>query len=235
MINLSRLSRAFFSGGIKGHFGQWAEDVLVRKLFPKNKTNGTYLDLGSYHPFTHSNTAYFWMKGWTGFNVDANPNTIKLFNKARPNDCNIWSAIVPKVDYDSGVHEISLLLPNDADYSNGVAAAGTVSNEVGIQRGFNNSQIVPAKSIAQIITEYKIGMVDYVNLDIEGFDEVILNEIDFATLKPSVVTVEDYSNSLSELSSSVITKLMGLNNYELVARAGPTSIFLKNQTNSKPD
>ncbi len=227
MINLSKLSSAIFSGSMKGHFGQWAEDVLVRKLFPKNKTNGTYLDLGSYHPFTHSNTAYFWMKGWRGFNVDANPNTIKLFNKTRPNDCNIWSAIVPKVDYDNGMHEILLLLPNDADYTNGVAATGTVSNEVGMQRGFNNTTIVPAKSISQIISEYKIGVVDYINLDIEGYDEVILNEIDFLTLQPTVVSVEDYSNSLPELSSSGITKLMGSNKYELVARAGPTSIFLK--------
>jgi hypothetical protein len=28
---------ALLSGGIKGNFGQWAEDVKVRKLFPKNK------------------------------------------------------------------------------------------------------------------------------------------------------------------------------------------------------
>jgi FkbM family methyltransferase len=229
MINLSKLSRAVFSGSMKGHFGQWAEDVLVRKLFPKNKVNGIYLDLGCYHPFTHSNTAYFWMKGWTGFNVDANPNTIKLFNKTRPNDCNIWSAIVPKVDYDNGVDEISLLLPYDADYSNGVAATGTVSNEVGSERGFDNTKIVPAKSISQIISEYKIGEVDYINLDIEGFDEIVLKEIDFSTLQPTVVTVEDYSKSLLELSASGITKLMGSNNYELVARAGPTSIFLKNK------
>jgi hypothetical protein len=41
--------------------------------------------------------------------------------------------------------------------------------------------------------------------------------------------VEDYSKSLLELSASGITKLMGSNNYELVARAGPTSIFLKNK------
>jgi len=229
MINLTKLSRAIFSGSMKGHFGQWAEDVLVRKLFPKNKTNGTYLDLGSYHPFTHSNTAYFWMKGWTGFNVDANPNTIELFKKVRPGDCNIWSAIVPKLDYENGLHEISLLLPDHADHISGVVATGTVSNAVGIQRGFDRSKIVPAKSISQIITEYKIDAIDYLNLDIEGLDEIILNEIDFTKMQPTVVSVEDYSNSLPELSLSRITKLMESNKYELVARAGPTSIFLKNK------
>ena len=46
-------------------------------------------------------------------------------------------------------------------------------------------------------------------------------------MQPTVVSVEDYSNSLPELSLSRITKLMESNKYELVARAGPTSIFLK--------
>lgn len=167
------------------------------------------------------------MKGWYGFNVDANPNTIALFNKTRPQDCNIWSAIVPKDDYDKGLNQISLLLPDDADYVSGIAATGTVSKEVGTQRGFNNTKIIPAKSIFQIINEYKIGTVDYINLDIEGLDEVILNEIDFDVLQPRVLTVEDYSNTLAELASSGITKVMQSNKYELISRAGPTSIFLR--------
>ena len=225
MQKISKLTSAIFSGGIKGHFGQWAEDVLVRKLFPKNKKDGIYLDLGAYHPFTHSNTAYLWMKGWKGFNVDANPHTIDLFKKTRPHDCNIWSAIIPQLDYNRGVHEISLLLPDASDQRNGVAATGTVNQDVGADRGFKNSQTVPARSISQIIAEYGVGPIDYINLDIEGFDEIILNELDFDFLQPSVVSVEDYSNTFKELCNSGITQFMASQSYELVARGGPTSIF----------
>ena len=102
MVNFFKLTAALFSGSIKGHFGQWGEDVFLRKIFPKNKNNGTYLDIGAYDPFMHSNTAYLWMKGWTGFNVDANPHTIQRFNKIRPNDKNIWTAIIPNSDYEKG-------------------------------------------------------------------------------------------------------------------------------------
>jgi hypothetical protein len=56
-VRIQYLIEAIFSGGIKGHFGQWAEDVIVRKLFPKNKNHGIYLDLGAYHPFIFSNTS----------------------------------------------------------------------------------------------------------------------------------------------------------------------------------
>ncbi len=229
MIGLSKLSSAVFSGAIKGHFGQWAEDVLVRKLFPKNKKSGVYLDISSYHPFTHSNTAYFWMKGWRGYNVDANPNTIQLFNKVRSDDVNIWSAIVPNADYENGVREVALLLPSKSDATNGVAATGTVSRSVGNERGFSQSKHVPALSVRELMASNKIANIDYLNVDIEGYDEIILNEIDFSILNPQVVTVEDYSTDLVSLCSSRITRLMNSNNYALVGRAGPTSIFLKNQ------
>lgn len=41
--------KAVFAGNAKGHFGQPAEDALVRKLFPK-RMSGTYLDLDAFHP-----------------------------------------------------------------------------------------------------------------------------------------------------------------------------------------
>lgn len=227
MVALNKLASALFSGSIKGHFGQWAEDVLVRKLFDKSKKDGIYLDIGAYHPFTHSNTAYFWMKGWHGFNIDANPHTIKLFEKYRPEDTNIWTAIVPSADFESGTQQISLMLPSKADYSSGVAATGTVSNLLGVERGFSESHKVPASSIYSLIKKHSITNIDYLNIDIEGYDEVILNEIDFSLITPTVVTVEDYSDDLEQLATSKITSLMKVNGYSLAGRAGPTSVFLK--------
>lgn len=227
MVAISRLAKALFSGGIKGHFGQWSEDVLVRKLFDKRKVDGVYLDIGAYHPFTHSNTAYFWMKGWRGFNIDANPNTIRLFQNYRPTDTNIWTAIIPKADYDNGTHQVSLMLADQADYSSGISATGTVNRLVGSERGFAGAQQVPAISISALIENHSISNVDYLNIDIEGYDEVILSEIDFSLLTPTVVTIEDYSNNFEQLVNSNITKRMKASDYELTARAGPTSIFLK--------
>lgn len=226
MIAITKLASALFSGGIKGHFGQWAEDVLIRKLFDKSKKNGTYLDIGSYHPFTHSNTAYFWIKGWHGFNIDANPHTIKLFNKYRPTDTNIWTAIVPTADYDGGTRKVSLMLPSRADYSSGVAATGTVNNLVGNERGFSEKLEVPATSVASLLKNQNIKNIDYLNVDIEGYDEIILSEIDFSIITPTVVTVEDYSDDIDQLVGSKITNIMRMNGYALAGRAGPTSIFV---------
>ena len=229
MVAISRVANSVLSGSIKGHFGQWAEDVLIRKLFPKSKKDGVYLDIGAYHPFTHSNTAYFWMKGWRGFNVDANPNTIQLFQKTRPTDTNIWSAIVPRADYDNGTRQVSLLLPNKADYASGIAATGTVLASVGSERGFAATQQVPAMSISALIEKHGVKKIDYLNIDIEGYDEVILGELDFTLIAPDVVSIEDYSENFEQLLSSNITSLMSQRHYKLAGRAGPTSIFVKQQ------
>jgi len=119
------------------------------------------------------------------------------------------------------------MLPSKADYSTGVAATGTVNNSVGNERGFSETLQVPAISVASLLKNKNIKNIDYLNVDIEGYDEIILSEIDFSIITPTVVTVEDYSDDFGQLISSKITNQMRMNGYDLVGRAGPTSIFLK--------
>lgn len=222
---ITKLVKTALSGGVKGHFGQWAEDVLVRKLFPRKKTSGIYLDIGAYHPFKHSNTAYFWLKGWHGFNIDANPNTINLFNKARPTDTNIWTAIIPEKDYRAGIREVDLMLPAKKDHASGVSATGTCHSNTALERDFKESQKVSAKSISQIITDFNISNIDYLNVDVEGYDSVIIQEFDFAVFHPKVISIEDYSEDMAKLLSSEISTFLFSKGYLLMGRAGPTSIF----------
>ena len=74
---------------------QFGEDKRIIKIF-KGKKNGTYLDLGCFHPIRQNNTYLFYKLGWHGINIDLNPLTIELFNVARPNDINICAAISSK-------------------------------------------------------------------------------------------------------------------------------------------
>jgi len=222
MTLITRLARTFLSGSYKGHFGQWAEDVLVRKLFPRKKTSGIYLDIGAHHPFRGSNTAYLWLKGWRGFNIDANPQTIKLFNQVRPSDKNIWTAVISQMEYFNGVREVDLMLPNcDGD----VSAIGTCSTAVGLERGFNKRLKVPAKSISQVMIDYNIHEFDYLNIDVEGYDEEIIRDFDFSIIRPKVITIEDYSENIKKVLLSNISTVLFSKGYDLVGRAGPTSIF----------
>jgi FkbM family methyltransferase len=212
-----------FSGHVKPHFGQWGEDVLIRKLFPKNKVNGKYVDIGAYHPFKHSNTAGFWMRGWTGINIDANKHSIELFKRKRPKDVNLWSAVVPHKTLNLDSRCIDLYMP----YKNNISTIGTVDIDLSSERSFTEKVSVPATSIPLLTKEYDLSDVDYVNIDVEGLDTELVKDMDFIDFSPTVISVEDYSPSLTELLTSEISRHLLINSYELVARAGPTSIFIK--------
>jgi len=225
-MSLIKLYKTLSSGALKGHFGQWSEDVLIRKLFDRKKKDGVYLDIGAYHPFKHSNTAYFWIKGWKGYNIDANPKTITLFKNNRPSDVNIWAAIVP--NNKQAADTVNLMLADKSDLPSGVSATGTCNPAIAADRQFKSTIKVPAKTISQIINENHITKIDYLNIDVEGYDAALISDFDFSTLRPKVISVEDYGDSLNEVIESSITKKLTSDNYILVARAGPTSIFLSN-------
>jgi hypothetical protein len=225
-LQLKRLFSALASGKLKGHFGQYAEDVLVRKYFPSDTTQGRYLDVGCYHPFRHSNTAFFWLKGWSGVNVDANPITVELFKKSRPQDTNIWAAVVPEESLEMGNSFVELEVPTVSEGTIGISGIGRVRGASLDTMGRPTKLVkVPAKSINQILLENNLRELDFFSLDIEGFDTAIISEFDFDYCEPKMICVEDFSDSFEELIQSDLTRLLQDRDYKLIGRAGLSSIF----------
>lgn len=69
-------------------FSQEGEDMILRKLLDR-KTTGFYIDVGAHHPQRFSNTYFFYLKGWSGINIDPIPGRMKLFNQLRNRDINL--------------------------------------------------------------------------------------------------------------------------------------------------
>ena len=79
----------------KKSYSQFNDDIFIKKFF-KNKTVGTYVDIGCHHPFKLNNTYLLYKKGWNGLNIDLMKINIDLFNIWRPGDKNICSAVSNK-------------------------------------------------------------------------------------------------------------------------------------------
>jgi FkbM family methyltransferase len=219
---------ALLKGQLKGHTGQWAEDTIVRKLFLRSKKQGFYVDLGAYHPFIHSNTAYLYLKGWKGINVDANKHSIPLFDKARPNDINLNLALIPSNQYGNNSQTVELYLPNegsDETGRNGIAATASLNSSIASERNLKRTEKVNAIDIYTLFQKYNLTEIDYLNIDIEGMDYYILQDINYKNTKIHVISVEDYCSSIHTAVESKITKHLQNNGYDLVSRVGPTSIF----------
>jgi hypothetical protein len=219
---VKRFLQSLFSGKLKIHFGQYGEDILIHKIFSKRIRYGFYLDVGAFHPFQYSNTAYLWVKGWRGMNVDANPNSIRIFKKARSQDTNLLAAIVPA---ETAKNNASVPI-----YSSGsnIDPMGTCDQKTAGDRGYAEMHNIPAYDISAILemaAKISGGVIDFLNIDIEGLDEIIVNEIDFNKYKPSVVCIEDYSSDIPTCAVSNITRRLLLAGYSLDAKIGPSSIF----------
>ena len=217
---LSRKIRSLFSRGVKPYFSQNGEDILIRHYL-KSINNGYYLDLGCYDPFHLSNTAILWVEGWTGVNVDANPKTIERFNKIRSTDLNIFAAIVSEQERKDGVKNITFYV--DGDNSNQQSARGSLL----VTKRAQSPMTVPAMSVLELLKECGINHFDYMNIDLEGYDEKIISEFPFHLISPYLVTIEDHQEDITSVLSSSITEVMISNGYKLVARTFMTSVFTR--------
>ncbi|MBT5268497.1 MAG: FkbM family methyltransferase [Candidatus Marinimicrobia bacterium] len=228
MKNIFTILSALLKGQLKGHTGQWAEDVVVRKLFLRSKKQGIYVDLGAHHPFTHSNTAWLWFKGWRGINVDANRHSITLFNKSRPNDTNLNLAIIPSSQYTGGTRAVDLYLPDEESCEtgdHGITATASVDSDIASERNFQKTEKVDAIDVLTLFKQHHLTEIDYLNIDVEGLDFQILQDIDYNSVKIHAISVEDYCSSIHAAVESETTKYLQQHGYDLVSRVGPTSIF----------
>lgn len=184
------------------------------------------MDIGAYHPFRYSNTAYFWLMGWRGVNVDASQHSIKLFQKIRKSDVNIWSAVVdsqtaltkesitlhfnPKVKFDLG----ATCLPDEA-----------------IKRGASQTDKVdvPCDSLVNIVNKYAPDRSDdfhFMNIDIEGFDESALAGIERWKSKPKVICVEVlYATTVREVLNTKTNLMLEQNGYRMIGKTAASVVY----------
>ena len=191
-------------------------DLIVDYIF-KNKKNGFYLDVGAQHPISNNNTYLLFKKGWHGINIDLDKKNIDLFQIARPNDHNLNYAISDKIE------ETELFYYHDSSPIN------TLNKEVS---NFQNAKIKEIKKIKtntlnNILENLNIkNQIDYMNIDVEGFEKKVLSSFDIKKYKPLVISVEFLdlkmkklefkNNNIKTVLDSNIYKYLIENNYHFV-------------------
>ena len=86
---------------------------------------------------------------------------------------------------------------------------------------------VESKSMKEILNISKIDKcIDFINIDVEGWDYKILKNIDLNQLKPKLISVETHNvdGSKSKDFESII-KLMNKGSFSIYKRVGPTTLF----------
>lgn len=205
-------------------YAQSGEDMIVDYIFTTiGIEKPCYLDIGAHHPERLSNTAFFYERGSSGINVEPDPTLFSAFETMRSRDINL----------NTGVGEHAAVLDF---YCLSASALNTFSKEEAERMcGKYGYQIirtvpVPVRTLREIIEQEAKGVFpDFLTLDVEGLDEVILAQIDYETNAPKVICVEtiSFEEDGTGVKNQAMIHFLRSKGYLLYADTYINSIFVK--------
>lgn len=162
-------------------YAQNAEDVILRRAFPKQR--GFYVDVGAGDPVKDSVTKHFYNLGWQGINIEPQPDLFKKLNKDRQKDVNLDCAVTKK----SG--KIKLLLVPDQW---GLATTDKETGQTIKSKKYKTETIlVEGKTLNEILqTQAQNKTIDFLKIDVEGAEKDVLQSIDLKKWQPTVIIIE---------------------------------------------
>lgn len=174
--------------GIKNdtdYYGQAGEDAIISKTFSfvVPVKNGRYVDVGSFHPYRHSNTYILYKSGWTGINIDPRPGSKALFDRHRPKDINIEAGIAAENS------TMTYYMISENSTMNTFSRKNL--EDLGMYDQVKQTIDIPVFSLHSLLEKYpEINTIDYLNIDAEGFEMEILHGMDFNKYAPKVISIE---------------------------------------------
>lgn len=208
------------SGYAKLSFSQEGEDILLDRFFV-NQKNGFYVDVGAHHPERFSNTNYYYLRGWRGLNIEADPDLLETFNKKRPRDINVNLAV--------GHKKKSLKF-----YVFNETALNTFDKKLADKRsGMPDYFIAKAIDLRVwplefVLRKYlpKNQVIDFMSVDVEGLDLEVLKSNDWKSFRPRFLLVECLSQATSlDISDDEVVSFLKKQDYTPFAKLFNTVAF----------
>jgi FkbM family methyltransferase len=185
-------------------YAQNYEDVvLMRALSGVNK--GFYVDCGAAHPVTDNVTMAFYAQGWSGINIEPDPEHAELLKKARPRDINLHAG--------AGAESGSL------DYyrfkGTGYSTFSQEQARQWIDQGLDCTRLkLPVLPLNEIIARAKPRHIHFIKIDVEGFEKEVLKGIDLTTLRPWIFVIEATRPGTNVLADHAWRHLLESRGYE---------------------
>lgn len=220
-IQLNNVRHKLYDGSPKYSWSQCAEDIVLYSLLG-GRRKGFYLDLGAHDPTIISVTKLFYDIGWSGVNIEANPDKLKVLKKVRTRDLNLNYAIGKKSTYKLFIMSASSMSTVNSRALRNLKKGGRTHVE----------EVISVKGITlkTILKEYCLSPVDFLNIDIEGQDYEALRSAEFEILDfdlwPLWIMVENQMPIKNTLHLSSVNYLKAIG-YEMYCILPHVVIFRK--------
>jgi len=209
-------------------YSQEGEDLILARIFSK-QARGRYVDVGAHHPDRFSNTKLFYDRGWSGINIEPNPDSLPDFHASRPRDINLQLGVS---DHST---ELSYHCFDDP-------ALNTFDPDMVRHRlehtAYKVLRTIPIRveRLSTILEQHlRPGdTIDFLTIDVEGQDLAVLKSNDWDRFRPRWVLAEAIEQSLSGALRSDIARFMEARKYGLFAKTFNT-LFFRDETTSGGD
>ena len=159
-----------------------------------NFSNGFFIELGGNDGYTQSNTFFLeYQKNWNGILVEGIPDLARSCEYFRIHSKVFHCACV---EFDYPDQSITMQYAGLMSIVNGAMKSQDLDQEH-IKRGLSCQNIsdsysiqVPTRTLQSIIDECQVDEIDFLSLDVEGFESNVLNGIDFNKNAPKYICVE---------------------------------------------
>lgn len=204
--------------GVCTSYGHQGEDAVLQAVLKWVK-KGVYVDVGAYHPVLYSNTYAFYKQGWSGIVIDPNADVAPLYKLMRPRDTFVLSAVGAQTE------EKPYYMFSDGAYNSfDKERADSWKETRGLE--IRETRTISFKPLAQILKEQNVQRIDFLNIDVEGFDFEALQTHDW-NIETRVIAIEDETFNPDTPRENKIYSYLHEKGYVLAGLVGLTLIFQK--------
>lgn len=205
------------------YYGYLELDAKVEQFMDFD--NGIFFEAGANDGIDQSNTRYFEeSRGWRGVLVEPIPAKFEECVKNRPDAAVEWGALTPS---DFGNSHVELAFCNLMTITRGYMDPEKEKYRLDLGEQFIPYSNIfefqaPALTISGVLDKHQINKVDFLSLDIEGFERPALRGLDFSRHRPCFILVEAHEeNKITADLSELYDYLAKLSHHDVLYKIKP--------------
>lgn len=208
-------------------YSQCGEDIIIEGIFKQlGIKNPKYIDIGAHHPTLFSNTYTFYKKGSRGVCIEPDPELFKKIKNKRSRDICLNVGISDKNQTQAPYYVMTAKTLNtfskkeSDEYQRSKSAFGDQKVE--------EIKYIDLVSVDELFKKYFKDFPDFLSIDTEGMDEVIIKSIDFKAYRPKVICTEIIEQIGDDkfVENKDIIKLLENNGYIYYANTHINGVFV---------